>query len=124
MNFVWTMDENEWKRLKDVHKLRQLEVDDCFGNCYVGGVCCDFQHTMDLDAWYGFTSLFYVNEGSSYGELKDGTNYDLHYESPELPIECETFESFKKTFEKLFEEYINRHDELKCLINRKTMWNL
>lgn len=45
MDFTWTMNENEWKRLKDVQKSKKYDSNDCFGSCYVGGICCDFQHT-------------------------------------------------------------------------------
>lgn len=122
MDFIWTMNENEWKRLKDIQKSKKYDLNDYFGSCYVGGICCDFQHTMDPGDWYAFVNLFYVKDNTTYGKLKDGTKYDLHYGSPVLPIKCETFESFKKRFEKLFEKYINEHDELKCLTERKASW--
>lgn len=46
MNFTWTMDETEWERLKDTQRLKKYDTNDYFGSCYVGGICCDFQHTM------------------------------------------------------------------------------
>lgn len=122
MEFIWTMDRNEWKRLKDTQKFKKYDVNDYFGSCYIGGVCCDFQHTMDDSAWYAFANLFYTEEDSNYGKLKDGTKYELHYGSPMLPIRCMTFKTFKKRFEKIFEKYINEHDELKRLVERETAW--
>mgnify|MGYP004675052741 CR=1 FL=1 len=122
MNFTWTMDETEWKRLKDTQRLKKYDTNDYFGSCYVGGICCDFQHTMDDSSWYAFVNLFYVEENSTYGKLEDGTRYDIHYGSPILPIRCVTFKTFKKKFEKLFEDYINNHDELKNLIEKTVIW--
>lgn len=122
MNFTWTMDETEWKRLKDTQRLKKYDTNDYFGSCYVGGICCDFQHTMDDSSWYAFVNLFYVEENSTYGKLEEGTRYDIHYGSPILPIRCVTFKTFKKKFEKLFEDYINNHDELKNLVEKTVKW--
>ena len=122
MNFIWTMDETEWKRLKDTQRLKKYDTNDYFGSCYVGGICCDFQHTMDDSFWYAFANLFYVEENSMYGKLKDGTRYDIYYGSPIVPIRCVTFKAFKKKFEKLFEDYINNHEELKSLVKKAVAW--
>ena len=122
MNFTWTMNETEWKRLKDTQRLKKYDTNDYFGSCYVGGICCDFQHTMDNNSWYAFVNPFYVEENSTYGKLEDGTRYDIHYGSPVLPIKCGTFKTFKKKFEKLFEDYINNHDELKSLVKKTVTW--
>ena len=65
MDFTWTMNENEWKRLKDVQKSKKYDSNDCFGSCYVGGICCDFQHTMDPGDWYAFVNLFYVEDNTT-----------------------------------------------------------
>lgn len=122
MEFIWRMTEADWKRLKDTTKKRKYDSNNVFGECYVGGVCCDFVHTMDVSDWYAFINLFFVNEDSAYGELDDGTKYDLYDDSPEIPIKCRTFASFKKNFEKKFERFINEHEELKSLENVNVNW--
>ena len=94
MNFRWDMTEEDWKRLKDVHKNKIVD-DGCFGICYVGGLCCNIQHAQDKDNWYVFANLFLVKEGATYGELRDGTGYLCYHDSPGVPIRCRSFTSFK-----------------------------
>ena len=78
MKFEWDMTEDDWKAMKNLQNDRDKDnALDWFGNCHVGGICCDFQHTLDSSAWYAYTNMFYAKENSGYGKLKDGTTYDL-----------------------------------------------
>lgn len=125
MKFEWDMTEDDWKAMKNLQNDRDKDdALDWFGNCHVGGICCDFQHTLDPSAWYAYTNMFYAKENSGYGKLKDGTTYDLYCESPVIPLKCKTFESFKKKFEENFKEIIDKNDDLKCLVDMKVGWGI
>ena len=51
MKFEWDMTEDDWKAMKNLQNDRDNDdVLDWFGNCHVGGICCDFQHTLDSRA--------------------------------------------------------------------------
>lgn len=118
------MPESEWKRMIDEYKNRKDNSHNVYGQCFIGGICCDFVNTMDPDDWYLYTNLFFVKENSSYGQLDDGTEYDLYnFGSPCISTECASFEEFKQTFEHAFEAFINEHDELKALVDQKTKWH-
>lgn len=128
MRFTWNMSEKDWIKYKKnfTKKSRKSfiikDAFNAFGQCWIGGICCDFSHTMDCDDWYAYTNLFYVTDTSDYGALKDGTKYDLYNSSPKVPLRCRTFESFKKTFEKYFTEYIYSDANLLALVNEKVHW--
>ena len=119
MKFEWDMTEDDWKAMKNLQNDRgNDDALDWFGNCHVGGICCDFQHTLDSSAWYAYTNMFYAKENSGYGKLKDGTTYDLYCESPVIPLKC------KKKFEENFKKLINKNDDLKCLVDMKVGWGV
>lgn len=122
MNFTWDMSESEYNRMMDEYRNKKDNSNNVYGQVFVGGVCCDFVNTMDTDDWYLYTNLFYINPNSGYGELPDGTKYDLYNGSPRIPLRCKTFASFKARFEKEFEKFIDEHEELGFLINTKTNW--
>ncbi len=115
------MTEEDWKRLKDVHKNKIVD-DGCFGSCYVGGLCCNIQHAQDKDNWYVFANLFLVKEGATSGELRDGTGYLCYHDSPGVPIRCRSFISFKSKFEKYFENFVNKCEELKVFVDMDVSW--
>lgn len=123
MQFTWKMTEDEWKRMIDEYKNHKDNWNNVYGECFIGGVCCDFVNTMDPDDWYLYTNCFFVKENSGYGKLDDGTEYDLYNDSPYVPTECTSFEEFKQTFEIAFAAFINADDKLKTLIDRETKWN-
>lgn len=123
MNFTWRMSETEWQRMMDEYKNHKENGNNVYGECFIGGVYCDFVNTMDKNDWYLFTNLFYIKDNSNYGTLDDGTGYDLYnFGSPCIPTECVSFDEFKQKFETAFETFINEHNDLKALINVKTNW--
>lgn len=123
MNFNWEMTKKDWEAYKNTVHTRDInKVDDWYGRVTVGAICCDFQHTMDTSAWYAFSNIFYKDENASYGETENGIHYNLHNDSPAIPMKCRSFESFKKKYEKLLEDYINQYEELKVLIDEPMIW--
>lgn len=123
MQFTWTMTEDEWQRMMDEYKNRKENSNNVYGECFIGGISCDFTNTMDIDDWYLYTNLFFVKENSNYGRLGDGTEYDLYdFGSPSVPIECTSFDEFKQTFETAFKTFIDKHEDLKPLVHIKTNW--
>lgn len=122
------MSEKDWIRYKRYFTKKSRkdfnlkDAFNAFGQCRIGGICCDFSHTMDCDNWYAYTNLFYVMDTSNYGALKDGKKYDLYNGSPKVPLRCKTFESFKKTFERYFTEFIYSDAKLLALVNTKVYW--
>lgn len=121
MNFRWDMTEEDWKRLKDVHKNKIVD-DGCCGSCYVGGLCCNIQHAQDKDNWYVFANFFLVKEGATYGELRDGTGYLCYHDFSGVPIRCRSFTSFKSKFEKYFENFVIKCEELKVFVDMDVSW--
>ena len=127
MEFRWNMTEEDWKRLINHNALRKdsnvtFPTNDVYGNCYIGALCADIQHTLDIDDWYPFVNLFVLGIDDGYGELEDGTPYSLWNGSPRVPIRSKTFESFKKNFENIFEEFIRNDEKLLEYSKCKKEW--
>lgn len=116
MKFKWAMSEEDWKCLILDNKQKYNPdfniCDDVYGNCYIGDLCADIQHTCDPDAWYAFVNLFVLGIDTGYGETENGIPYSLWDDSPSVPIRSKTFESFKKNFEKNFEKFICKNEKL------------
>ena len=131
MNFVWNMTEENWKNLYNDHKSRDcdsLSSDfDFYGNCYIGHLCADIQHTgddSDDTSWYAFVNVFGLGIDDGYGETESGIPYSLVHCDFSVPMDCDTFESFKEAFEKNFTEAINYRSSCKELANRPLgNWN-
>ena len=123
LEFVWNMTEDNWKNLKHDHAIQKnndnFSTDfDFYGNCYVGNLSADIQHTGDEDAWYVFVNVFALGIDDGYGETSEGKiPYSLLDCEFEAPMNCRTFETFKKTFEKNFKEVINSNEQYKKLAN-------
>lgn len=77
---------------------------------------------QDKDNWYVFANLFLVKEGATYGELRDGTGYLCYHDSPGVPIRCRSFTSFKSKFEKYFENFVIKCEELKVFVDMDVSW--
>ena len=123
MEFVWGMTEENWKNFYNDHKSRDntsLSKDfDFYGNCCVGNLCAEVMHTGDNYAWFAFVNVYGLGIDDGYGETKIGKIPYALLDDAEftVPMECDTFENFKITFEKNFEERINFNDCLKELAN-------
>lgn len=121
MNFVWNMTEENWKNLKhDDAQKRYVNISkdmDFYGNCYVGHLSADIQHTGDEHAWYAFVNVFGLGIDDGYGETNKGKiPYSLLDDSEfEVPMDCNTFDDFKMEFEKNFTDAINSNEQMKEL---------
>ena len=120
MKFVWHMTEENWKNfMNDKNMKNKTSCDGGFyGNCYVGYLCADILHTLDDSDWYAYSNMFGLGIDDGYGEtLKGNIPYSLLDSYVEVPLNCNSFENFKKCFEKRFEKCINSNEELKELAN-------
>ena len=112
MMFTWNMTEKQWKDYVYDHKCKGernrtlSDSADCYGNCMIGKLCIDFCHTLDDSAWYPYSSLFCLDIDDGYGYTEDGRPYSLLDNDIKVPINCKTFDSFKREFEKRFAEEI------------------
>ena len=118
MKFVWHMTERDWENfIHDSNIENETDFGGGFyGNCYVGYLCADVLHTLDQSDWYAYSNMFGLGIDDGYGEtLKGNIPYSLLDSYVEVPVDCNSFEEFKKCFEKNFEECINLNEELKEL---------
>jgi hypothetical protein len=120
MEFKWEMEEKDWKKLvldnRARHTKRKLDGNNVYGEVKVGYLNADIVHTMDKSDWYAFSNVFALGKDEGYGETESGVPYALLNGSPKVPIRCKSFDSFKRAFEKNFEEYINQNEETKELV--------
>lgn len=125
MNFVWNMNEKNWQNLKKDHTNRlsmNMSKDfDFYGDCCIGNLCAEILHTgddSDKSSWYAFTNIYALGIDDGYGETLEGNiPYALLHGSFKVPINCKTFDGFKRVFEKRFEEFINSNEQYKELAN-------
>ena len=119
LNFVWNMTEENWKNMLLDHKNGRngkLSKDaNTYGSVCVGHVKVDFVHTLCKGDWYCFTNVFVHGIDTGYSRTSDGKPYCLLNESPKVPIRCKTFDSFKKTFEKMLLEFIDEKHVVKIV---------
>ncbi len=114
LNFVWNMTEENWRNLVSDHKLAKTENPsgnfsadaDVYGNCSVGALKVDIQHTLDPDNCYAYANVYALGVDNGYGETESGVPYELLDGGPHVPIRCKSFETFRKNFERGFAEYI------------------
>ena len=108
MNIKWTMTEKEWKDYVHDHKTKSDDSKylstsaDCYGNIIAGKICCDFIHSLDVDAWYPYVNTFCLDRDTGYGYTEEDRPYDLLDAEFSVPINCKTFDNFKKECEKRF----------------------
>ena len=125
MDCVWNMTEENWSNFKNDHAKKNsnnLSKDyDYYGSCCIGNLCAEITHTgddSDETSWYSYTNIYALGIDDGYGETLEGKiPYSLLSDSFKVPINCKTFESFKKTFEKSFEEMIKTKEKYKELAN-------
>lgn len=122
MEFTWNMTETNWKNLMNDNTQRDCESlskdFDFYGNCYIGHLCADIQHTGDESAWYAFVNVFALGIDDGYAYTKNGDiPYSLLDFDFEVPVNCMTFESFKAEFEKNFTAFIESKTEYNELAN-------
>ena len=122
LNFAWNMTEKNWQNLISDHKLaakdrgiKFSEDADVYGSCLVGNLCADIQHTLVSVDCYAFANVFALGVDDGYGETPAGIPYALLDGGPRVPMECESFEEFKKAFVSSFEEYIAGHKDASAL---------
>lgn len=119
MKFVWKMEQADWERLISNHAKKDdknfSETNDLYGQCMVGHLCADIQHTLDHSAWYTYVNVFGLRIDEGYGETNSGIPYALLDDGPTVPISCNSLEEFKSEFEKIFEEYIEKNERAKQL---------
>lgn len=106
MVFTWNMTETQWKNyMKDhlSHSDEHLSEDaDVYRSVSVGKLCIEFLHSLDESAWYPYANFFCLGRNTGYG-YKDGYPYDLLDNDIKVPMECDSFDSFKKEVEKRIE---------------------
>ena len=125
MEFIWNMIEENWKNLKHDNEKKNfdnLSKDyDFYGNCCIGNLCAEIMHTCDdsdKTSWYSYSNVYALGIDDGYGETVNGKiPYSLLHDSFKVPINCKSFESFKKEFEKRFTEMINEKEQYKELAN-------
>ena len=116
-NFVWNMTESQWNNLVADHKLaksgetnpKYSKDADVYGNCCIGALRADIQHTLDPEDCYAFANIFALGVDDGYGETPSGTPYALLDGGPEVPMRAKSFETFKAAFEEHFTEYIEKN---------------
>lgn len=108
MNFVWEMTEKQWEQLKHDHKKtgKPNKHAGYYGDCCIGSLKADIQHTLDTADWYPFSNIFAYGIDSKYVTTSDGTPYSLLNNSPAIPMKSKSFQAFKKNFENNFTNYI------------------
>ena len=142
MNFRWNMTEEDFKRMRSNVANNKYDSNNCYGNLYVGRMCIDFmtedfgEDELDVLPMYNvYVAGNVVQDGDcdgTYGELNDGTPYDLIPGSLSFgesmdktkmfvgkkrkpAFACEMlnneFEEFKRQFEKMFEDYTNSEED-------------
>ena len=120
MNFVWNMTKQQWKDLyHDINRKSIMKDDEkisksagFYGNCYVGTLSADIQHTLTDGDYYAFVNVFEMGKDTGYATTKLGVPYSLLNDSPKVPVDAVTFEMFKKKFEKNFKNYIEKYNLL------------
>ena len=75
LEFRWNMDENEWKRLRDVQLNHTETLDNYFGSVECGAIKVEFCHTIDESAWFPYTNVFCYGYDNDYGILDNGVAY-------------------------------------------------
>lgn len=122
MEFIWNMGKENWENLVSDNRRKngvKLSKDAGFyGNCYIGHLCADIQHTLDEYAWYIYVNVFGLGINDGYGETLEGKiPYSLLDLDFKVPVRCKTFENFKKSFEKEFSNAINSSEKYIELAN-------
>jgi hypothetical protein len=125
MNFVWNMTEKNWRNFLHDSKKKNIghfsEDCDYYGNCCIGNLCAEIMHTCDDSdetSWYSYTNIYALGIDDGYGYTRENeTPYTLISDGFQVPANCKTFESFKATFEKRFEELIESNEKWKELAN-------
>ncbi len=117
MKFIWDMTERDWENFMHDNKIENKTAlgDGFYGNCYVGYLCADIHHTLDETDWYAYVNIYGLGIDDRYGETPTGIPYALLDYDFKVPVDYDTFEEFKKCFEKNFEECFNSNEELKKL---------
>ena len=116
MDIVWRMTEKEWEDYIHDHKARSddnkklSESADCYGNMIAGKICCDFIHSLDVSAWYPYVNVFCLDRDTGYGYTDEDRPYDLLDTDFPVPINCNSFDSFKRECEKRFTTMIKDSD--------------
>ena len=126
MNFTWKMTEQDYKRLlKDNAKKSGAAAirDDVYGQCMVGGLCADIQHTLDCSDWYAFANVFQLGKDTGYGTTDDGTPYDLVDDGPAVPLDAASFDEFKAEFEKNFAAFIEKKGLAEAANQTTPVWS-
>jgi hypothetical protein len=118
MKFEWNMTKERWSDLVKDHADKNRKVsDNVYGQVRIGNLSADILHTADKDDWYPFAYVFALGKDDDYATTESGVPYALLDDSPEVPIEAETFEEFREKFEKNFEDFINEAQETRTLAN-------
>jgi len=122
MQFVWNMSETQYKNLIADHNAKgsdQFSIDaDIYGQCRIGTLCADIQHSLDEDNWYAFANVYALGVDEGYGETESGIPYTLLNDGPAVPMDAKSFDEFKAQFERNFEEHICASEYTKSLANQ------
>ena len=123
-DFHWELTEEEFERLRDISAATTEEerealytCDDYFGAIYVGSLCCEFMHTLDMEAWYPFVIIYALGIDDGYGYTNiHNTPYSL------LPWDFRirdliggSFEEFKTKLAERFSEELEKKPEYNAL---------
>jgi hypothetical protein len=108
MKFNWNMDINDFEKLKETLASDTYRERDCYGQVSAGKICVDIlttENDTNKDG-KGKANILDVNEYAAgidggYGELSDGTPYDLLdglIDTGNINMDG-TFEEFKESVE-------------------------
>lgn len=116
LEFVWAMTESEWAEMMINHLTKNTDGTDFYGKVCVGDLSIEFQHTLDLSAWYLYTNTYCINidedENDHYGNF-NGIPYTMFDANIEVPI-TNSFDKFKKECEIAITKMIDddKHEHL------------
>lgn len=114
MNFKWEMTEENWRNYMHDNNLLEDETGEpskdwkegIYGQCFVGNLCAEFVHSLR----YAFVNVYAYGVDDEYSETASGVPYALIDDKcyPVVPMQCVSFDDFKKAFEASFTAEILR----------------
>lgn len=128
MMYEWSLTEKVWEELMAddaavKHGEDICENPDTYGTCYIGILCAEIQHSLDVTDPYAYTNIYMMKADANYGTTPSGFNYDLLDDGPEVPMQCKSFEMFKHAFEENFTSYIARKHLEEAAAQPLADWN-
>ena len=123
MNFIWKMQESEWKRFMFDMSNNNYDGNNFYGQMYCGDFCVEFlTDYINDNEIIGFVYIYQLYVDTGYGEDKNGIPYDLTDEYFVIPI-TNTFEEFRRECENAFKDLVIKNNWMQ-LVKKHCDWTL